>query len=274
MVIDGRKISQEILEKLKDETAKLNFQPVFCDVLVGSDPVSAQYVRMKGKLAKKIGMRFRRADYPASITTQELVKEIEKINQEPNLCGLVVQLPLPEALNRAAVLNAINPRIDVDCTGEVNAKKFYEGKPYLVFPTAAAVMAILDSLHVDLAQKQFAVIGQGQLVGKPVTFLLRQRDFQVHIADINTTDISVITKNADVVITAVGKGKLITGGIIKTGSIIIDAGTSELAGGIVGDVDFESVRGIAGFISPVPGGVGPVTVAMLLKNILTVARNA
>lgn len=274
MIIDGRKISAQILSELEASVANLGFQPVFCDILVGSDPVSAQYVRMKGRLAKKIGISFKRADYPASITTQELVREIEKINQEPNLCGLIVQLPLPAGLDRAAVLNAINPRIDVDCTGEVNAKKFYSGEPYLVFPTAAAVMAILDSLHVDLAQKQFAVIGQGQLVGQPIAFLLRQRDFKVQIADINTTDISVITKNADVVISAVGKGKLITGGIIKAGSIIIDAGTSESAGGIVGDVDFESVRDIAGFLSPVPGGVGPVTVAMLLKNVLTVVQHS
>jgi len=273
MIIDGRKLSQNILDKLKAETAKLKFKPVFCDVLVGDNKVSAQYVKMKGRLAEQIGISFKRADFPASITTQDLVAEIERLNKEPNLCGLIVQLPLPPALDRAAVLNAIDPKIDVDSTGEVNTKKFYSGQPYLIFPTAAAVVALLDSVNLDLKNKKIVVIGQGQLVGRPVSFLLKQRGLDVQVADINTKDISVLTKTADVIISAVGKAKLITGDIIKSGCAIIDAGTSESDSGIVGDVDFESVKNIAGYISPVPGGVGPVTVAMLLKNVLTVAQN-
>jgi methylenetetrahydrofolate dehydrogenase (NADP+)/methenyltetrahydrofolate cyclohydrolase len=272
MIIDGRKISQQILKQLQTEVAKLPARPIFCDILVGDDPVSAQYVRMKGKQAESIGMKFRQAEYPATINTEQLIQEIQKINQTPDLCGLIVQLPLPKHLDKTAVLNAIASDIDVDCTGAVNSEKFYAGKGDLVFPTAAAVMALLDSLNLDLGKKKFAVVGQGELVGKPVSFLLKQRNYQLRVADIKTKNTASIIKNADVVISAVGKPKLITGEMVKAGSIIIDAGTSESKCGIVGDVDFESVKNIANYLSPVPGGVGPMTVAMLLKNVLSVAQ--
>jgi methylenetetrahydrofolate dehydrogenase (NADP+) / methenyltetrahydrofolate cyclohydrolase len=273
MIIDGRKIAKDLLGELEIQVARLTRVPVFCDILVGSDPASAQYVEMKGKKAERVGMKFRRADFPSTITTEDLVAEIKKINQEPNLCGLIVQLPLPPHLDRKKILDSIDPQIDVDCTGEINTKKFYEGKPYLIFPTAAAVVELLDSTKVNLEQKNVLVIGQGELVGKPVTFLLKQRGLNVQIADINTKNTQELMKGADVIISAVGKPKLITGEIIKSGCVVIDAGTSESDGGIVGDADFESVSQSCAFLSPVPGGVGPVTVAMLLKNVLLAAKN-
>ncbi len=272
MILNGRKIAAEILEEVKSETVKLTFQPVFCDILVGDDPASAQYVRMKAAAAEKVGFKFRRADFPASISTSDLIAEIKKINQEPNMCGLIAQLPLPSSVDKQAVLNAIDPKIDVDCTGEINTNLFYSGTAYVEFPTAAAIMRILDSAHQDLKSKKFLVIGYGQLVGKPVEFLLKQHGLDVDIARSKTENILDLMKAADVIIAAVGKPKLVSGDKIKKGAIIIDAGTSESDGGIVGDVDFESVKAVAGFISPVPGGVGPVTVAILLKNVLGVAK--
>ncbi len=274
MIIDGRKIARDILLKLESEVKQLPFKPVFCDVLVGSDPVSAQYVKMKAKMAERVGLRFKNANFPDSITTQQLVEEIKVINREPDICGLIIQLPLPQPLNAQEALNAIDPKIDVDCTGQANKQLFYEGRANLEFPTARAVIAILDSLKLDLKNKRFLVIGQGELVGRPVSFLLKQRGLLVEAADINTKNTSELMSKADVIISATGKAGLVSGNKIKKGAVVIDAGTSEAVhGGIVGDVDFLSVKHVAEFLSPVPGGVGPVTVAMLLSNVLRVAKN-
>lgn len=273
ILIDGRKLSRQILDNIKIEVPKLPFKPVFCDILVGNDPASAQYVRMKANKAEKVGFKFRQADFPADIKTADLVEEIKKIGSEPNMCGLITQLPLPPSLDKSAVLNAIDPAIDVDCIGRVNSERFYSGRPYIIFPTAAAVMALLDSVGQDLSGKKIAVAGQGELVGKPVKFLLEQRGLAVEIVRRATVNPEEILKSADVIISAVGKPKLITAGKIKPGAIIIDAGTAESDGGIVGDVDTESVQNKAAYLSPVPGGVGPVTVSMLLSNVLEVAKN-
>ncbi len=271
-ILDGRKIAADILDEVKLEVGKLPFQPVFCDVLVGGDPASAQYVKMKGGTAEKVGIKFRTANYPENISTNDLVAEIQKIGREQSMRGLIVQLPLPPSIDRQAVLDAIDPKIDVDCTGSVNTDLFYAGKAYVEFPTAAAVMKILDSAGINLRGKNILVVGFGQLVGRPVSFLLRQRGLKVEVARSKTENIDELMKNADVIISAVGKPKLITGDKIKPGSVIIDAGTSESQGGIVGDVDFESVKDAADFVSPVPGGVGPVTVAKLLFNVLKTAK--
>jgi len=273
MVIDGRQISAKILEILKTEISQFSFQPVFCDVLVGDDQPSAQYVQMKARAAERIGMKFRPANFSSDIPKQQLIDEIKNISREPNLCGLIVQLPLPKSLPRQEILDAVAEPIDVDCMSSASLADFYRGDIRFVPPTAAAIMKILESLDLDLSAKQFLVVGQGELVGKPVTFLLRRKNFQVNIADISTKNTEQLLKGADVIISAAGKGGLITGNKIKPGAVVIDAGTSEQDGGIVGDADFTSVASVAGYVSPVPGGVGPVTVAMLLNNVVKAAKN-
>lgn len=273
MIIDGRKIAAEILIKLKSEVFELPFVPVFCDVLVGEDPASKQYVDMKAKAAEKIGIKFRGANYPEAISKEQLASEIKNIVKETNLCGLIVQLPLPAALPRREILDAVDPIVDVDCMGSVNLSDFYRGNIRFVPPTAAAIMALLENLNLDLSAKQILVVGQGELVGRPVTFLLKQKGLKVDVADINTKNTAELLKHADVIISAVGKGNLITGEKIKPGCVVIDAGTSESNGGIVGDVEFATVSPVASYLSPVPGGVGPMTVAMLLKNVVMSANN-
>lgn len=273
MIIDGKKIRQEILEELKEEVGKLSFVPIFCDILVGSDPVSAQYVNMKAKTAESVGIKFHRAEFPSDISTDDLIGEIKQINSIENMCGLIVQLPLPEGIDREKVLNAVDPRVDVDCLGEKAKNIFYGGDTSLGYPTALACMKIIDSLEVDLSSKNIVVFGQGMLVGKPVKYLLEQRGLQVFTITRKTENKKELFKNADLIIAATGQGKYITGDMIKEGAIIIDAGTSESDSGIVGDVDLDSVKDIAGYVSPVPGGVGPVTVAMLLSNVIKVAKN-
>ncbi|MBL8030514.1 MAG: bifunctional 5,10-methylenetetrahydrofolate dehydrogenase/5,10-methenyltetrahydrofolate cyclohydrolase [Candidatus Doudnabacteria bacterium] len=273
-LIDGKKIGAKIFNEVKSEVLKLDFKPIFCDVLVGSDPASRQYVNMKAKRALAAGMNFHRANFNEGIKTEELIREIKKINKIPYMCGLIVQLPLPAHINTKKVLDAISPKLDVDVTGRVNSEKFYQNKPSaLRYPTVAAVLKLLESLEMDFTRKSFLVLGQGQLVGKPLTHELLKMGYKVNVARSTTQNIPELLKQADVVVSAVGKPKFLKGDMLKKGSVLIDAGTSESFGGIVGDADFESVRKVAGYISPVPGGVGPVTVSMLLKNVLLVAKS-
>ena len=271
-IIDGRKIRDKILVEVKKKVAKLSFQPVFCDVLVGDDPASKQYVEMKAHTAESIGIRFHHANFPASINTRDLIKEIKILNKMPNMCGLIVQLPLPAHLDRQSILNAIDPTIDVDCLGEVASEKFFNNQSEIGRPTAIACLKLLDSVVSDLNGKKITVLGQGELVGRPVTALLKFRGFNPDIAVKETKNQAELLKQADVIISGTGHGKLLTGPKVKKGVVIIDAGTSKFEGKIIGDVDTESVRGIVSYYSPVPGGVGPVTVGVLLENVLLVAQ--
>jgi len=271
-IIDGRKISKKILEEIKEEVANLPFKPIFCDVLVGDNPVSLQYVNMKRERALQLGINFHEAFFSSDITTEDLIKEIEKLNNIENMCGIIIQLPLPEGLDQQRVLDTVDPLLDVDCLGTVSSDKFYAGDSYLGFPTALACMALIDSLDLDLKEKKIVVMGQGPLVGRPVSALLGLRNLNVENLRSKTERKEEILKEADVVISAIGKGKYIKGGMVKEGVVIIDAGSSESGSGIVGDVDLDEVTGVASFVSPVPGGVGPMTVAMLFRNVLKVAK--
>ncbi len=276
-LINGNKIKEEMLLEIKKEVANLSFQPIFCDILVGDDRASVQYVNMKAKMAESVGIKFHNANFPISITTEELINEIKILNDTPNMCGIIVQLPIPEHLNKAVILNAINPKLDVDCLGEVASDLFYANKSNIYPPAASACMQILDSLNLDLHKgpegKKIVVLGQGMLVGKPVSALLKFRGIEPQNINKETENKEGIIKNADIIISGIGQGKYIMGDMVKEGVVLIDAGTTESNGGIVGDVDLESVESVASYVSPVPGGVGPVTVATLLSNVLQVAKN-
>ena len=272
MIIDGRKIRDEILLDLKKQIAALPFVPIFCDVLVGSDLSSVQYVQMKAKTAESVGVTFQAANFPDTITTEELIKEIQTLNTMPHMCGIIVQLPLPAHIDRTRVVDAITPLLDVDCLGAVASELFYSDKNPIGFPTALACMKALDSTGVSLEGKNVVVLGRGNLVGRPVAHLLARRGLSVSVVVRETENYDDVLKNADVIVSGIGHGKFITGEKIKTGVILIDAGTSEENGGVVGDVDLLSVENIVSYITPSPGGVGPITVALLLSNVLHVAQ--
>lgn len=271
-IIDGKKLRDKILEDVKKQIFDLHFIPVFCDVLVGVDPSSVQYVNLKKKMAINLGIKFHDAIYNESITTDELLKEIEHINKIDNMCGIIVQLPLPKHIDTRQILDAIDPALDVDALGSKVSENFYSGNESLVPPTALSVLSLLDSLKINLNDKNIVVLGEGKLVGRPVAQLLKNRKLNFQILNSQSENKEEIIKNADVIISGIGKGKYLTGDMVKDGVIIIDAGTSEEEGSIVGDVDFESARGLASHITPVPGGVGPMTVAMLFMNVLKVAQ--
>lgn len=272
MIIDGKKIRDDILNEVKASVQLLSFVPVFCDILVGDDQVSAQYVRMKEKTAESVGIKFRRADFSITITTEELIEEIENLNRVPHICGIIVQLPLPSHLDTQSIINTIKTELDVDCLGDSASKLFYENKNPIGFPAALSCMKIFDYMKIDLRDKNIVVLGQGMLVGKPVAHLIRNRGFDVNTINSKTENIDELLKNADIIISGIGHGKFITANKIKEGAIVIDAGTSEDSGSVIGDVDLDSVEKVASYVSPTPGGVGPVTVAMLLKNVIKVAQ--
>lgn len=272
-IIDGRKIKDEILKEIKSGVLSLSFVPIFCDILVGDNPVSTSYVKIKSKLATLAGIKFRTAEFGNHTTTEELIEEIENLNKVPYMCGIIIQLPLPPQIDKRKVLDAISPTLDVDCLGTINSENFYNDSSKINFPTAIACIKIIDSLNIDLRDMKILILGQGSLVGLPVTHLLRAKGLSVTTVNTKTENTESLIKNADVIISAMGKAKYIKGNMVKNGVIIIDAGTSEDNGSIVGDVDLDSVTGVASFVSPTPGGVGPVTVAILLKNVLQVAQS-
>lgn len=272
-IIDGRKIKQEILDDLKIKVEALPFPPIFCDILVGDDPVSASYVRIKGRTAESVGIKFKTVNFPADITTEEIISEIENLNRVPLMCGIIVQLPLPSHIDTATVLDAILPELDVDCLGKYNNDNFYNDSGSVGYPTALACMKLLESLDLNLHDKNIIVLGRGKLVGLPVTHLLQKQNLSVTVINSQTGDANSIIGQADIIISAIGRGKFITGDMVKEGVVIIDAGTSEENGAIVGDVDIESVESKASFVTPTPGGVGPVTVAVLLENVYKVAKS-
>lgn len=272
-IIDGRKIKDEILEEIKEGVLSLPFSPLFCDILVGNDPVSASYVRIKSKTASLVEIKFRTVDFKDSISTQELIEEIDNLNRVPHICGIIIQLPLPPHIDKQMVLDAIAPELDVDCLGKINSENFYHNESGMGYPTGLACVKILESLNIDLINKKILVLGQGSLVGLPVTHLLKSKGLEVMTANNKTINTEALIKDADVIISAIGKAKYIKGDMIKEGAILIDAGTSEDNGSVSGDVDLDSVMGIASFVSPTPGGVGPVTVALLLSNVLQAAKN-
>ena len=272
-IIDGRKIKNKILEDIRKEVLQLHFVPIFCDILVGGDLSSLQYVRMKAKVAEDIGIKFRTANFDNQAETKDLVLEIENLNRVPAMAGVIVQLPLPDKINKKIVLDAISPSLDVDCLGFINSENFYQGQGGLSYPTALACLKIIDSLNIDLSELKILILGQGMLVGLPLSHLLRVRGLKVMTVDSKTKNKELLIKESDLIVSAIGKAKFLKGDMIKKGAIVIDAGTSEDNGAIVGDVDIGSMMGIASFVSPTPGGVGPVTVAMLMWNILQVAKN-
>ncbi len=271
-IINCTKIKDDILAKIKEDVLSLPFSPVFCDILVGDDLVSASYVRIKARTAESVGIKFKAAHFPSSITTEELIEKIKDLNNVPNMCGIIVQLPLPSHINRDGVLDAIRPDLDVDCLGKDGSLAFYNNSGVLKYPTALACIEVINSLNFDLENKKIVILGQGKLVGRPVAHLLKMYNLDVQTITRDTENQDEILKNADIIVSAIGQGKFITGDKVKKGVVIIDAGTSEEDGGVVGDLYVDSVSGIASYVTSTPGGVGPVTVAMLLKNVLTVSE--
>lgn len=264
-IIDGRAIAAALFENISTRVAQLPFTPILCDVVVGDDAVSLSYVKIKGKRAKECGMEFDLIQLPEKSTDEEVCDAILTEQQKDELSGLIVQLPLPEHLKTERILGMIGEDVDVDVINPNNEAK-------LIPPTAGAILHILKQLPINLYEENILVLGQGDLVGKPVVEALKSEGIKVLTATQDTENRAQLLKDASVIITGVGKAGILHGNEVSEGVVVIDAGTSESGGSIAGDVDFQSVAPKARYITPSPGGVGPVTVAKLLENVVIVAE--
>ncbi len=271
-IIDGKKIASRILTNLQSSILNLKTKPKFAVIYVGSDKPSKTYIMRKREAAKKVGIDFELRQYPTKITNKQLTAELNKIQKDKTLSGLIIQLPIPKHLNTQKLLDCVKPGLDVDCLNSQHVETQNFASLHILPPTPAAILKILKHLKVNLKKAKFTIVGMGKLVGEPLVEILRARDADVLTCDKNTKDTKKRCLQADVLITAVGKRNLITADMVKKGAIVIDAGASFYNHKMYGDVDFNAVSKKASRITPVPGGVGPITVAMLLKNVYETSR--
>lgn len=278
-IIDGKTLAQRIRADIEADVAilveKTGIRPGLAAILVGDDPASAIYVRNKKTACEKAGLVTQEYRLGQSTTQEELLALIEKLNADPAIHGILVQLPLPPHIESRVVLEAVAPQKDVDGFHPYNVGRLVEGNPVFIPCTPKGILAMIDSIKEPIEGQRAVVIGRSNIVGKPTALLLLHRHATVTICHSRTREISSICGEADIVVAAIGKPRFVTADMIKKGAIVIDVGINRLDDGtLVGDVDFESVKARAGWISPVPGGVGPMTIAMLLSNTLESAQRS
>lgn len=275
-IIDGKKVSAEVKARVAAEVAALKEKgvtPGLAVIIVGDDSASQVYVRNKEKACAETGMYSEKYALPAETTQEELLSLVKELNGKKEISGILCQLPLPSHLNSDIVINAIDPIKDVDAFHPVNVGKIMIGDYAFLPCTPAGVMELIKSAGVDPEGKNCVVVGRSNIVGKPMAMLLLHKNATVTICHSKTVNLAEITKQADILVAAVGRAKFITGDMIKPGAVVIDVGMNRDENGkLCGDVDFESAEKTAGAITPVPGGVGPMTIAMLMENTLTAAK--
>ena len=267
-IIDGKNIADRILNDLKGKIKNLKQKPGLALVLVGNNPASEIYVNFKEKTCKEIGFYCERFNLDKNISEIDLLKLVNELNQKVNINGILVQLPLPNHIDEHLIVNSILPHKDVDGFTPVNLGNLVCNNTFLVPATARAVLRLIESTGIEIEGKNAVVVGRSNIVGKPTAMMLLEKNATVTICHSKTKNLAEQTKKADILVVAVGTPKLITKGMIKEGAVVIDVGINRINGKIVGDVDFENVKNTAGYITPVPGGVGPMTIAMLMENTL------
>ncbi len=277
LILDGRSVAATLREELRAGVREFQQQyssPPRLDVVqVHGDAASDWYVRAISRACQHVGITFQLAQLPADIEQDALIAQIQQLNAQPETHGIIVQVPLPQHLDGAAVIDALDPRKDVDGLHPVNLGRLAQGLPALVPNTPAGGMELLRHYNISLAGKHAVVVGRSNIVGKPMALLLLQEHATVTVAHSRTPNLAAIVGSADVVAVAVGRAGIVTGAMLKPGAVVVDFGINEMgAGQVVGDVDYGSAAEVAGAITPVPGGTGPVTNMMLLRNVLHAAR--
>lgn len=278
-ILDGKSIAADIRREVRLEIAAMTAQtgvvPCLAAILVGNDPASATYVQNKAKACKEVGITSLRIDLPADLPEALLLQEIVRLNDDPAVHAILVQLPLPPHISERRVLETILPEKDVDGFHPANLGGLLVGTPLFVASTPLGILELLDRSNVAVEGKHAVIVGWSVVVGKPTAFLLLQHHATVTICHIKTRDLAFHTRQADILVVAAGKPGLVTGSMVKEGAVVIDVGVNRLTDGrVVGDVDFPGVAEKASLITPVPGGVGPMTVAMLLRNTVDACRRA
>ena len=270
IILDGEKIARKILQDVKKQVSKRYVQ--LAVIQVGRNLVSESYIRKKQEVAKNIGIDFKLVQLPESISSEKLKEEIQKIGRDPKVSGMIIQLPLPKHIHAKEILDRIPVSKDVDVLSSAAFEKFKTGKLPILPPTVAAVSALFSAYGIEAIGKKIVLVGSGRLVGLPLSIWLERQGVTIQVVNKETKDISSVCQEADILISGVGKTNLITGEMIKEGAVVVDAGTSVEHGKTKGDVDFESVAKKASYLTPVPGGVGPVTVACLFQNLLFLSQ--
>lgn len=276
-ILDGRETAREIMEELKTRCAELKRKGItsgLAVVLVGNDPASTIYVGQKEKICAEVGFCSFRHDLPASSTEKDLLDLIARLNVDPEIHGILVQLPLPNGFSVDRVIGRIAPEKDVDGFHPVNVGRLACGLPGIVPCTPKGVMRILRKYGIPLEGKKAVVVGRSNIVGKPMVQLLLGENMTVTVCHSRTPDLGEETRRADLIVAAAGKPGIIDGSMVKEGAVVVDVGIHRVPEGIVGDVKFDEVSAIASWITPVPGGVGPLTIAMLMENTLELAERA
>lgn len=271
MIIDGKKCSEEILENLRKKVSeykeKIGKVPGLAVIILGNNAASKIYVKSKIRACEKTGVLSREIILDENISEGELIKEIEKLNNDKSINGILVQLPLPSHINEKKICEAISAKKDVDGFKAENLGKIMLGDDDgFISCTPQGIIYLIDQLNMDLHGKNVVVVGRSNIVGKPVASLLINKGATTTVCNSKTKDLAGILKRADIIVIAIGKAKFLTKDMVKEGAVVIDVGINRVDGKIYGDVDFENVKDIVSHITPVPGGVGPMTIAMLLKN--------
>ncbi len=268
-VIDGKGIASKIKEELRAKVAKIKEKPCLAIVMVGKNPASEIYVSGKEKACGEVGIGCRRVCLSETISESNLLDSINKLNNDPKVHGILVQLPLPEQIDEDLIINAIFPDKDVDGFSPLHMGSLAIGKPHFIPATALGALKLIESTGIPIAGKHAVVVGRSNIVGKPAALLLLEKNATVTVCHSKTRGLKEYTKEADILVVAIGKANSVSGSMIKKGAVVIDIGINRLPGGaIVGDVEFDSASKVAGWITPVPGGVGPMTIACLLQNVL------
>lgn len=266
-ILDGKKLSLKIQEELKEKVSSLKTKPCLAVILVGDDKASKVYVRNKEKAAEYIGIDTTTYRLEESTTTEDLLALIDKLNNDSSVNSILVQLPLPKHIDEEKVLFSILPEKDIDAFHPTNVGHLHLGTPKMVPCTPAGIIRLLDEYKIPIDGKNAVVIGRSNIVGKPIAQLLLERNATVTLTHSHTHNLKDIVKNADIVVVAIGKPKFVTKDFIKKGAVVADVGINRDENNkLVGDVDFENVKDLTSFITPVPGGVGPLTVAMLMEQ--------
>ncbi|TSC78104.1 MAG: methylenetetrahydrofolate dehydrogenase (NADP+) / methenyltetrahydrofolate cyclohydrolase [Parcubacteria group bacterium Gr01-1014_33] len=281
IILDGKALSQKILSGLAEEIKKFPRKLRLAVVVVGEDPVVRKFIEQKKKTGESIGIDVRVYPFKEAITTNELRKRIAEIVHEKKNTGVIIQLPLPPQINKQYILNSVVPEKDVDMLSGRALGSFIVGKhptgrasgfSPIMPPVAGAVKALFEEYAIPYTEKNIVILGAGNLVGRPIALWMLQQGATVSVITENSPNPQSLILQADIIISGIGKPHSVTGDMVKEGAVVIDAGTSESEGKLVGDIDFDSVSQKASHITPVPGGVGPLTVAMLFKNLLTLAK--
>lgn len=278
MIIDGHILAAKIGQKIKNKVAEMPIKPGLAVILVGEDPASKIYVNSKERACQKVDFYSKKIILPASINQKNLLNEIEQLNQDSKIHGILVQLPLPSHLNEEEIIKAISPEKDVDCLHPFNVgnlslrRKIGSLDNLLVSPTAKGIMRLIEATGVEIRGKKAVIVGRSNIVAKPIALLLLAKDATVVICHSKTSDLKGETKQADILVAAAGRPNMIAADMVKKGALVIDVGINRTDKGLVGDVDFTKVKKKASFITPVPGGVGPMTIACLLENTLLLAK--